>query len=203
MIRTASITAAVLFAATAAALVGGCGDQNKPRPYGQMDAGSPTSPDAMTPPPALVVPAGATVLSTGTYNQVQFSVPNDSGSIYVFDQEENKVVGLTNSVASQAGRTMTMTDLKNNRPGAEHDRPLPDLLRPDPPDDDADRRVGHVTRRGVAVAPTPFTIQPTLRDTDVPRPGTLRPHPMLGICAAPGVSRPVPPRRVPEGRTLR
>ena len=127
--------------------MGGCGDQNKPKPYGQMDTGSPTSPASMTPPAAVVVPAGATVLSTGTYNQVQFTVPNDSGSIYVFDQDEDKVVGLTNSVASQAGRTMTMTDLKNTAQGAEHDRPLPDLLRPHPPDDDADRRVGHVTAR--------------------------------------------------------
>ena len=116
MHRTTPITAAVLFAAAAAA-VGGCGDQNKPKPYGQMDASSPMSPSSVTPPPAMVVPAGAVPLSTGTYNQIQFTVPNDSGSIYVFDQDENKVVGLTNSVASQAGRSMTMADLKNTAQG--------------------------------------------------------------------------------------
>jgi hypothetical protein len=102
----------------AAGLAVGCAEDPKPA-YGTRtigSSGSDSSAMSMTPPPT-VVPAGALPLSTGTYNQIQFTVPRDSGVIYLYDQDTNKVVGMTNSVASNYGQSMTMVDLKNTSQG--------------------------------------------------------------------------------------
>ncbi len=109
-------TPALTLILSAAALVaGGCNDQPKPMPYG---TGVPSSaPDASMTPPPTVVPAGAQRLSQGTYNQIQFTVPPGNGSLFVFDVDQNKVVGVTNSVASESGKSMTMADLKNTAQG--------------------------------------------------------------------------------------
>jgi hypothetical protein len=95
----------------------GCSDNKQP-PYGSPMAGSSSMADASNlPPPPTVVPAGATPLSSGTYNQIMFTVPGEAGLIYVFDQDTNKVVGMTNSIQANAGKSMTMADLKNTSQG--------------------------------------------------------------------------------------
>ena len=111
---TASIVSAL--ALTAAAV--GCGGNKQPAYGSSMSSPSMSamSPDAATP-MIPTVPAGAQLLSQGTYNQIQFQVPSSSGLLYVFDHTTNSVVGTTNSVATNAGRPMTMADLKNTAQG--------------------------------------------------------------------------------------
>ena len=96
-----------------AAVIAGCSDDSA-KPYGHAMQ---PMPDTSSMPPVVTVPAGAQSLSSGTYNQIQFTVPSQSGSLYVFDEESNKVVGQTNSVDTNAGKPMTMADLKNTAQG--------------------------------------------------------------------------------------
>ena len=63
------------------------------------------------------IPAGAKPLSSGTYTQIQFTVPEGGGLIYIFDADTQKVVGMTNAVAADANKSMTMADLKNTAQG--------------------------------------------------------------------------------------
>ena len=114
--HVAALNVLGLLTAVAAA---GCGDNKQPA-YGSQTmppSSAAMSSDTSMPPPPTVVPAGATPLSTGTYTQIMFTVPSETGLIYVYDQDQNKVVGMTNSVESNAGRSMTMADLKNTSQG--------------------------------------------------------------------------------------
>ena len=109
-----AITVACLTVAAAVAAVG-CKDDSSPK-YGTMTSSS-AGGGSMSSPPPTVVPAGAKPLATGTYNQIQFTVPDTSGQLFILDQDTNTVVGSTNSVAANAGKTMTMADLKNTTQG--------------------------------------------------------------------------------------
>jgi len=94
-----------------AALAAGCSDQPKQPAYGSQTMQS--APPAMTPttPPPLTVPPGASPLASGAYEQIQFKVPDESGLLYIFDQDTNTVKGTTNSIASDGGKSMSMADL--------------------------------------------------------------------------------------------
>ena len=112
IVLNAACLTTVALAATA-----GCNDQPKQPPYGSQMSPSSTSMSSDSTPMPTVVPAGAQRLSQGTYNQIQFQVPSGDGLLYVFDMTTNKVVGVTNSVGAEMGRSMTMADLKNTAQG--------------------------------------------------------------------------------------
>ncbi len=107
--NAASNVLGLIVAAATAGTVVGCGGDKQPS-YGSRTAGSSSMTDASTTPPPVTVPAGALPLATGTYNQIQFKVPNEAGMLYIFDQDTNKVY-TTNSVASDGGKSMSMPDL--------------------------------------------------------------------------------------------
>jgi len=101
----------LLAAAIAAA---GCGDANKPPTYGSTMSPSASSNMTGSMVAPTVVPAGAALLSTGTFDQIRFQVPGGSGAIYIYDEDLSKVVGMTNYASdAEAGRTKTMADLSN------------------------------------------------------------------------------------------
>jgi hypothetical protein len=112
MIRHYTIALRCLGLLAAATAAIGCGDSNKPPAYGSTMSPSATPTDtssSMTAPP-IVVPAGATPLASGPYNQIQFTVPEQSGMLYILDESTSKVV-TTNSIGSDGGKSMSMPDL--------------------------------------------------------------------------------------------
>ena len=117
MVRQTTVS---LFACLLAAAAG-CKDDSAST-YGMKPGSSSSSSSMMATPsataaPTTGVPAGARKLSEGTYNQIQFTVPEGGGSIFVYDLDSQKVVGMTNAVAANANQSMTMTDLKNTSQG--------------------------------------------------------------------------------------
>jgi hypothetical protein len=114
-----TIVSACLTAAAVAAVAAGCNSDTQPS-YGTRPSAPSSMATSATPtmPPADVIPAGARKLSQGTYNQIMFTIPSDgTGSLYLYDTDTMKVVGMTNSVEANANKSMTMADLKNTAQG--------------------------------------------------------------------------------------
>ncbi len=112
-IHTVSLVASLAVAGLSA----GCNSQPAPPPYGTNGPSPLAMPDPSVMASAITVPAGARPLAAGTYDQIRFTVPYETGLLYIFDRDTNKVVGSTNSIQADGGRSETMTDLKNTAQG--------------------------------------------------------------------------------------
>ncbi len=80
----------------------------------------PVMPPPSSPAPSMeMIPAGAQTLSEGSFSQVAFKVPDQPGLLYIVDKDTSKVVVKTNVVSQDAGKSMTMADLKNVTQGLD------------------------------------------------------------------------------------
>jgi hypothetical protein len=88
----------------------GCQQSAPQTPY-PMNSSTPSTPSVSSMPTADTIPAGATLLSEGSYSSILFKMPDQPGLLYIVDKDAQTVVGRTN--AATPGESMTMADLKN------------------------------------------------------------------------------------------
>jgi len=132
------VVSSIAVIGVAAALCGGCADQNKnsayPPPntppaqsspyqsssYQSSATGTPSgsataSPQQtrMTTPPPVQIPAGARMVSEGPFPPPSFDV-SESGTLYIWDENDNKIALITSAATSGGGtRNVNIAEMPN------------------------------------------------------------------------------------------